>query len=113
MHSILKSFVAISSAGFMVKIISVTIDPAIGAFSDSLFQMSPLAGLLAVVMVLLFTLEDIKDAYKPGFVGVAILSFQFMPLYWVIGIWIAGILVGTVVSPILERVFKFAESVQG
>jgi hypothetical protein len=95
----LKSFVAISSAGFVVKIVSVLLD----AFVNSISWLGPLAAIVAVVIVILLTVADIIDAYRAGFTGVAILSFQFMPLSWVIGMWVAGWVVGLIIGPIVKR----------
>jgi hypothetical protein len=105
----LKSFAAILTGGFAVKFASITVDPAIESFVESVSRISPIAALGAVIMVLLFAIEDIRVAYKAGFCGMAILSFQFMPLSWVIWIWVAGILLGFIVDPIVERLVNPGE----
>lgn len=100
---ILRKFVWISGAGFVVKLASIILSPAIDSYVDSISEVSPWAGLLAAILVAASTVADIRDAYRKGLAGFAVLSFQFMPFEWVMWIFIAGVFIDRIVLPTILR----------
>jgi len=98
---LLKSFVAVTTAGMIGRLLSVGIDPVVGASS----LVSPLAGLIVTIIGILLIARDIIDIYEAGVVGFAAVPaflFQFMPVLWVVFIWAALVIIAAIIEPFVD-----------
>jgi hypothetical protein len=105
----LKSFVATTTAGLVAKLLSVAVDNLVSALSP----ISPLIGLAATLVAIIFIAKDIVDIYEAGVVGVAAILaflFQFMPLLWVVGIYTAVVITVPIISPFIEWLIELVKN---
>jgi hypothetical protein len=100
---LLKSFVAVTTAGLVGRILSVGVDSVVSASS----LVSPLAGVIVTVIGILLIAKDVIDIYEAGVIGLAAVPaflFQFMPLDWVVCTWAALVIVAALFERIVEAV---------
>lgn len=105
---LLKSFVAVTTAGMIGRLLSVGIDPVVSASS----LVSSLAGLIVTIIGILLVAKDIIDIYEAGAVGIAAVPaflFQFMPLERVVCVWIILILIAPIIEPFIESLVRLVE----
>ena len=98
---LLKSFVAVTTAGMIGRLLSVGIDPVVSASS----LVSPIAGLIVTIIGILLIARDIIDIYEAGAVGLAVVPaflFQFMPVLWAVLIWAALVIIAAIIEPFVD-----------
>ena len=105
---LLKSFVAVTTAGMIGKLLSVGIDPVVSESS----LVSPIAGLIVIIIGILLVAKDVIDIYEAGAVGLAAVPaflFQFMPVLWAVLIWAALVIIAAIIEPFVEWLARLVE----